>query len=207
MTMKKTIIAVMAATFAATIYLLPAYAEEREIKVPSHEPPKISVPKAPEPRMRLDAPKEGFGQITQSGRKYNYYPDKQAYYDPSRKQWYYMSGGKWTSHDAAPKDLDTRATWSVVIEMGTDRPYDRHEEVRRHYPGGRSGESYRAGFRDGYDEGYRDAWYDGYRAAYERAYRDGYKDGYRDGDRSDRRPGEDRGRKEGWDKKEDRDRR
>lgn len=202
-----TTLAILATAFFAASFTLAA---DNDIKVPPANPPKFAVPKTPEPRLTLEKERKGFAQLVTPKRiyKYHYYPDRQTYFDPDRNRWFYEVEGKWSSRESAPKNLDPRTTWSVLIEMGNDRPYERHDDVRKHYPRGRQSEGYREGFADGYEEGYRDAYDDGYRAAFDHAYREGYRVGYRDGDRSDDRgrhnPGEDKGRKEGWDKRENR---
>lgn len=68
--------------------------------------------------------------------RYRYYPDSQVYYDEGRGVYIYYRRGDWRVSASLPSGIHVTAGDFVTLEMDTDRPYEHHGEVRRHYPPG-----------------------------------------------------------------------
>jgi hypothetical protein len=64
---------------------------------------------------------------------YDYYPDSEVYYSPSRHTYYYYEQDRWTQAPAPPRSV-TGARVSMQIQ--DEQPYQRHAEHRRLYPPG-----------------------------------------------------------------------
>lgn len=72
-------------------------------------------------------------------KKYRYYPSAQIYYDTGREVYFYYRDGSWEVSARLPGEIKARITGDhVTLEMGTDRPYEYHSDVVRHYPPGQS---------------------------------------------------------------------
>lgn len=66
---------------------------------------------------------------------YVYYSDKDIYYSPERKLYYWVEDGRWRSGPNLPKedeDYVVRAR-GVDIHLDTDKPYERNDYVVEHY--------------------------------------------------------------------------
>lgn len=70
--------------------------------------------------------------------KYRYYPSSQVYRDEERGVYIYYSKGKWRVSASLPVDVHVELGDYVTLEMDTDRPYEHHKDVVRHYPPGRA---------------------------------------------------------------------
>jgi hypothetical protein len=65
---------------------------------------------------------------------YVYYGDHQIYFAPETKTYYWQHDGTWSSGMELPSE--SRAyitTGGVNLDLDTDRPYERHEWVVKHY--------------------------------------------------------------------------
>ena len=66
---------------------------------------------------------------------YRYYPNERTYYDIGRRLYFYMQGAKWEVSVSLPGDIQLSNEY-VSITLGTDTPYEQHDEHRRKYPPG-----------------------------------------------------------------------
>jgi hypothetical protein len=65
---------------------------------------------------------------------YTYYPDHQIYFAPDTKVYYWQTNGRWESGVALPAEDRAYVTaGGVDLTLETDRPYERHEWVLKHY--------------------------------------------------------------------------
>ncbi|HET7777763.1 MAG TPA: hypothetical protein VFL07_04365 [Rudaea sp.] len=65
---------------------------------------------------------------------YVYYADHQIYFAPETKTYYWQTDGRWQSGVALPaEDRAYVSAGGVELDLDTDRPYERHEWVLKHY--------------------------------------------------------------------------
>jgi hypothetical protein len=177
-----------------------ARAADIDLPIPLPPIPKFLLPKPPMPKIKTKAP-------SSARHRYNYYPDAQVYFDPARQLYFFMEANRWLARAVLPREINVSIGPPVVVDLDSERPYERHDDVRRIYPARHEGsrrDSYRAGFDDGYEDGYGD----GYNAAFRDGFNQGYRDAIRDmRDRERRRdndrrpPGHDRGRDDDRDRR------
>lgn len=77
------------------------------------------------------APAHGYRRKFQ----YRYYPTAEVYFDIDRGLYFYYEDGRWSASATLPGSIRVRLGDSVRIELDTDTPYERHEEVRKQHPG------------------------------------------------------------------------
>jgi hypothetical protein len=68
---------------------------------------------------------------------YVYYSDRDIYYAPDTRTYFWVEDGKWRSGTALPpeeRDYVVRAK-GIDIDLDTDRPYERNDYVVSHYRG------------------------------------------------------------------------
>lgn len=204
---RKLVIAVVA-LFSAVAFS-PVFAADIDIKIPLPPAPKFKIPKPPAPKVTVEAPRPRVEVRKEpardrnrrhSPRRYEYYPDAEAYFDPLRGLFFFIQGNQWVSRSSLPPDIKVRIGNKVELELDDDLPYYYHDDVLRRYPRHRRdyNQGYNDGYSEGYESGYKDAYNEGYKNAYNEAYRDGYRAGYRAGERNDDR---DRGRR-GWERRD-----
>lgn len=155
-----------------------AAAADFEIKIPLPPIPRIVVPKPPGARITISTPTSTTTRVTSAAHRYEYYPDAQVYFDPSRQLYFYMEGNQWASRANLPPQIKVRVGAPVMVELNTERPYEYDNEVRQKYSRRQeapSRGSYQNGFDDGYEEGYRDGFNAGYKDSFTQAYQDGYR--------------------------------
>jgi len=70
--------------------------------------------------------------------RYRYYPDAEVYYDESRGVYIYYGNGQWRVSASLPAGVRIDFGEYVTLDMDTDRPYDYHGEVVKHYPPGQA---------------------------------------------------------------------
>ncbi|MFW5722173.1 MAG: hypothetical protein ACOCWT_02630, partial [Desulfohalobiaceae bacterium] len=58
------------------------------------------------------------------------------YFDLGRGRYFYRSNGSWRASASLPASIGLGGRDFVTLEMGTDKPYEHHTEVVRHYPPG-----------------------------------------------------------------------
>ena len=65
---------------------------------------------------------------------YVYYGDKQIYFAPESKTYYWQTDGKWVSGTTLPEEDRSYVTTAkgVEFDLDTDRPYEKHEWVIAH---------------------------------------------------------------------------
>jgi hypothetical protein len=83
------------------------------------------------------APAHGYRKKFQ----YRYYPSAQVYFDIDRRLYFYYEGGRWSASASLPGSIRVSLGESVHVELETDRPYERHDEVRSQYPPGKKGKA------------------------------------------------------------------
>ena len=65
---------------------------------------------------------------------YVYYGDHQIYFAPETKTYYWQREGRWESGAALPAESQVYIkNGGVDLDLDTDRPYERHEWVVKHY--------------------------------------------------------------------------
>lgn len=71
---------------------------------------------------------------TTTKRHYVYYGDRDVYFAPDTKTYFWLSDGRWQSGPVLPSDIQPYVrSGGVQIELDTDRPYERNEYVIAHY--------------------------------------------------------------------------
>jgi hypothetical protein len=66
--------------------------------------------------------------------KYVYYGDHDIYFAPERKTYYWRANGTWQSGTVLPNEARAYVRGGgVAIELDTDRPYEKHDWVIKHY--------------------------------------------------------------------------
>ena len=71
---------------------------------------------------------------TTTKHRYVYYGDRDIYFAPDTKTYYWQSNGRWISGNVLPtEDQPYIRSGGVQIELDTDRPYERHDYVIAHY--------------------------------------------------------------------------
>jgi hypothetical protein len=71
--------------------------------------------------------------------RYVYYPEREIYYEPEQRMWFWLDGGNWRVGASLPGAYVSYATGGVNIELNTDRPYTEHAYVVEHYGKGKGG--------------------------------------------------------------------
>ena len=65
---------------------------------------------------------------------YIYYKDRDIYFAPETKTYYWMANGSWRSGPALPADYEPYVrSGGVTIALDTERPYERHDYVVAQY--------------------------------------------------------------------------
>lgn len=106
-------------------------AEIRLGRVPPPRPPEVVVIEEPTDKGPPPwAPAHGFRR----NRAYYYYPGANVYYRPADRMWIYLDGRDWRVGVSLPTGLRVDFNRSVSLTMETDKPYEFHDHVRRHYP-------------------------------------------------------------------------
>ncbi len=65
---------------------------------------------------------------------YYYYPGTDVYFRSEDRVWFYLDGGKWSFGASLPTSIRVDFDRAVSLSMGTDRPYQFHDDVKGHYP-------------------------------------------------------------------------
>ncbi len=74
--------------------------------------------------------------------RYLYYADRDVYYAPTTRTYYWLSDGRWLSGTTVPAEIKPFVrSGGVEIELDTARPYERDEYVVAHYGGHRNDRS------------------------------------------------------------------
>jgi hypothetical protein len=71
---------------------------------------------------------------TTTKHRYVYYGDRDVYFAPDTRTYYWQNNGRWVSGNAVPADIEPFVrSGGVDIELDTARPYERNEYVIAHY--------------------------------------------------------------------------
>ena len=66
---------------------------------------------------------------------YFYYPSDQVYYAPDREVYFWIQGDGWAVGAQLPGHILIELEDGVLIELGTETPYDKHDDViKKHKP-------------------------------------------------------------------------
>lgn len=65
--------------------------------------------------------------------RYVYYPEREIYYAPESRLWFWSSGGDWRFGTALPGAYQQYTSGGVSLELGSDRPYTEHVRVVERY--------------------------------------------------------------------------
>lgn len=71
--------------------------------------------------------------------QYVYYRDREIYYEPERRLWFWIDGGAWRVGASLPAYYQQFTSRGVTIELGSDTPYSEHRDVVREYGKGSKG--------------------------------------------------------------------
>ena len=90
---------------------------------------------APTPHITSGPPPHAPAHGYRARHHYYYYPDVRVYYDTGRGVYFYLRDGEWTMSVDLPNRLSVSLGSRVSLQMEADRPYVKHREHRRKYPG------------------------------------------------------------------------
>ena len=99
--------------------------QERPVYAPAPPPPPGPPPWAPAHGHRAK-------------HRYYYYPASYVYFDVERRVYFYYRDAGWQVSVSLPVGIHIDAGDHVVLEMETDKPYQYHTEVAKHYPPGQA---------------------------------------------------------------------
>ena len=71
--------------------------------------------------------------------EYIYYREREIYYAPEVRQWFWIDGGDWRVGARLPERYQQFTSGGVRVELDTDRPYTEHRYVVDHYGKGPKG--------------------------------------------------------------------
>ena len=72
--------------------------------------------------------------VTTTKHRYMYYADHDIYFAPETRTYYWQTNGNWRSGTVLPPEDEAYIrTGGVSIELDTERPYERHDWVVRHF--------------------------------------------------------------------------
>ena len=73
---------------------------------------------------------------------YDYFADKEVYFDTIRHLYFYRDNGDWTMSVALPSAYQKNLGTSVRLKLDTPRPYDLNRLHRKEYPSGTGGRGF-----------------------------------------------------------------
>lgn len=65
--------------------------------------------------------------------RYVYYPEREIYYAPESRLWFWIGDGDWRFGASLPIGYQQYTTGGVSIELGSERPYTEHVYVTEKY--------------------------------------------------------------------------
>jgi len=74
--------------------------------------------------------------------RYDYYPDREVYFDTDRHLYFYRTGGEWSMSVALPISFQAHLGTSVQLRLETPRPYEFHDQNRKAFPSGTGGRDF-----------------------------------------------------------------
>ncbi|MFC1895363.1 hypothetical protein ACFL0Q_01705 [Thermodesulfobacteriota bacterium] len=69
--------------------------------------------------------------------RYRYYPSSRVYFDDDRGIYFYYRDGDWRLSASLPAYISIDFRDYVTLEMESERPYEYHRDVEKHYPPGK----------------------------------------------------------------------
>lgn len=80
------------------------------------------------------APAHGYRAQHAHAYRYVYYPQRQVYYAPETRSWFWLSGGNWQAGVTLPSQYQAYVTsGGVSISLNASRPYVQHVYVEERY--------------------------------------------------------------------------
>ncbi|WP_018972824.1 hypothetical protein [Rudaea cellulosilytica] len=77
---------------------------------------------------------DGVVTTTTTKHRYMYYADHDIYFAPDTRTYYWLSNGSWRSGRVLPPEDEAYIrSGGVTVELDTERPYERHDWVVRHF--------------------------------------------------------------------------
>ena len=74
--------------------------------------------------------------------RYDYYPDREVYFDSDRHLYFYRTGGVWSMSVALPISFQEDLGASVQLTLESPRPYESHDQNRKAFPSGSGGRGF-----------------------------------------------------------------
>ncbi|MGQ0502130.1 MAG: hypothetical protein ACT4P0_05910 [Panacagrimonas sp.] len=71
--------------------------------------------------------------------QYIYYRDREIYYEPERRLWFWIDGGDWRVGASLPTYFHQFTSRGIAVELASDTPYAEHRDVVRKYGKGSKG--------------------------------------------------------------------
>lgn len=73
---------------------------------------------------------------------YDYYPDREVYFDTDRLLYFYRTGGEWSMSVALPISFQEHLGTSVQLKLESPRPYEFHDQNIKDFPSGTGGRDF-----------------------------------------------------------------
>jgi hypothetical protein len=65
--------------------------------------------------------------------RYVYYPERELYYAPESRLWFWMQGADWRVGANLPAPYQQYTSGGITIELGSERPFTEHVYVVERY--------------------------------------------------------------------------
>ena len=80
------------------------------------------------------APAHGYRAQQAQSHRYVYYPERQVYYAPDTRSWFWLNGGNWQAGVTLPRQYQAYVTsGGISISLNESRPYVQHGYVEQNY--------------------------------------------------------------------------
>lgn len=86
---------------------------------------------------RAETPQMPVRSLQAHAHDFVYYPRSGIYYAPLQDRWFWRERGDWQQGRKLPVEYADALRDGVRVTLDTDRPWERHEVVRRQYPDAR----------------------------------------------------------------------
>lgn len=73
--------------------------------------------------------------------EYVYYREREIYYEPERRLWFWIDGGDWRFGASLPAYFQQFTSGGISIQLDSDTPYTEHRYVVDHYGKGSKNKS------------------------------------------------------------------
>lgn len=111
-------------------------------------------------------------QANDGRHKYVYYPERQVYYAPESRSWFWLNGGNWQVGATLPGQIRVNAGDGMHIILQSGRPYTQHVYVEQNY-----GRPWRAKHRHNVRHDHRDHRENRHDKHYKKKHKDEHKHG------------------------------